>query len=101
MSEGTAYEGPAIVELMGHRRLAGHVTEAQMYGTTLLRVDVPQGDGSTATQFYGGSSIYALTPTTEAMVERIAATNSVRPVERWELPSADADDPDDREGYQF
>ena len=73
---------------MGHRRLAGHVSEAQMYGSTLLRVDVPQGDGSVATQFYGGSSIYALTPTTEEMVQRIAGTNRVAPIQRWELPSA-------------
>ena len=96
MSEGTAYEGPAVIELMGHRRLAGYVSEAQMYGTTLLRIDVVQGEGSTATQFYGGASIYALTPTTEEMVERIAGSNRVEPVQRWELPSAD-DERDDPE----
>ncbi len=92
LSENGAYEGPAIVELMGHRRLAGHVSETEMFGTKLLRVDVPQSDGSVATQFYGGGSIYCLTPTTEEMVERIARTNSVRPVQRWELAAGDESD---------
>lgn len=84
MSDGNAYEGPAIVELMGHRRIAGHVSEACQYGASMLRVDIPSEPPMT--QFYGGSSIYALTPTTpeivEAMAKRISTTP---PVSRYEL----------------
>ena len=94
MSENGAYEGPAVIELMGHRRLAGHVSEAEMFGTKLLRVDVAQGDGQVATQLYGGGAIYCLTPTTEEVVERMSrlASNSVKPIERWELPAPEEDE---------
>lgn len=103
MSENGAYEGPAIIELMGHRRLAGHVSEVDMYGAKLLRVDVPGQDGQQvgATQFYSAASIYCLTPTTEEMVQKISAGNRVRPVERWELPAADSSDPADYDEEVF
>lgn len=81
----TGFEGWAIVELMGHRRLAGYVKPAPMFGTELLRIDIPGEDGPEATQFYGGSSIYCLTPTTEEIARRVAASCKPEPVQRWEL----------------
>jgi hypothetical protein len=36
------YEGWAIVELMGHRRLAGWVQEVELAGAPMLRLDVPE-----------------------------------------------------------
>lgn len=42
-AEQKAYEGWAIVELMGHVRLAGRVSPAPMFGTELLRIDIPNG----------------------------------------------------------
>ncbi|XXX79239.1 hypothetical protein WMF30_10735 [Sorangium sp. So ce134] len=59
MSDSTAYQGWAIVELMGHRRLAGRVSEVTQYGATQLRLDVPgEGDAVMATQFYSGGALY-------------------------------------------
>lgn len=81
----TAYEGWAIVELMGHRRLAGHVSEAVQYGAPMLRLDVPGQDGLIATQFYGGAALYCVTPTTEEIARAVASTSSPAPVQRWEL----------------
>lgn len=68
------YEGWAVVELMGHRRLAGYVREAAAFGTSLLRVDVPGDDPAIAfaTQYYGGGSIYALTPCTEEIARSLS-----------------------------
>lgn len=61
-----AYEGWALVELMGHRQTAGRIAEVEMAGTKLVRVDTPgQGDETIATQFYGGAAIYCVTPCTE------------------------------------
>ena len=61
-----AYEGWALVELMGHRQTAGRVAEVEMAGTKLLRVDTPgDGDECIATQFYGGPAIYCVTPCKE------------------------------------
>ena len=77
-----AFEGWGIVELMGHRRVAGRVSEVEQYGATMLRVDVPQGD-DWVTQFYGGSAIYCLTPTTEAIARQVAVPPE--PAHAWEL----------------
>ena len=84
--EAKAYEGWAILELMGHRRLGGRVCQVEQYGTVMIRVDVPDGEGW-STQFYGGGSIYCLTPTTEAIARAVAARNKPEPVHAWELPA--------------
>lgn len=68
------YEGFAVVELMGHRRLAGYVREVSMFGTAMLRVDVPgdEPENAHATQYYGGGSIYALTPCSEEIARALS-----------------------------
>lgn len=91
------YEGWAIVELLGHRRLGGRVCQAEQYGVAMLRVDVPGDDGEiVATQFCGGSSIYALTPCSEDAAKAVAKSNRPEPVTRWELPALAAP-----EGHQI
>lgn len=82
------YKGHAVVELMGHRRLAGRVEEVQQYGVTMLRLDVPGPDGATvATQFYGGAAIYCLTPCDEATAIAVARmSGDAAPVKAWEMP---------------
>ncbi|MGH3439873.1 MAG: hypothetical protein ACRDRN_25940 [Sciscionella sp.] len=40
-TEPTAFEGWVILELMGHRRLAGYLCERQIGGVNFLRLDVP------------------------------------------------------------
>lgn len=89
----------AILELMGHRRLGGMVSEATIAGSAMLRIDVPGPDGATmATQFYGGGSVYCLTPTTEAMARAVARTAQPEPVARWELPQLPQSTEGDRSG---
>ena len=78
----TQYEGWTILELMGHRRLAGYVTEAEIAGGKFIRIDVPGKDGhgprsTVATQFYGASSVYCLTPTTEEIARKVAEQSQV------------------------
>lgn len=82
-----SYEGWAIVELMGHRRIAGRVSQAEQYGTAMLRIDVPsEKPEEFQTQFYGGPSIYCLTPTTEEVARAIAVRSRPTPVHAWEFP---------------
>lgn len=84
----TGYEGWAILELMGHRRLGGRVSQVEQYGAPMLRIDIPGEAGEdVATQFYGGGSIYCLTPTTEDVARAVALRNQPAPVQRWELPA--------------
>lgn len=75
----------AILELMGHRRLAGKVTEAQVGGATMLRIDIPAKDSFRTTQFYSPSAVYCITPTSEAIAREVAQMGSAEPVHAWEF----------------
>lgn len=91
MSAGASgFDGWAILELMGHRRLAGKLTEVS--GGALagfVRIDVPgEGDAVTATQFYAPAAVYCITPTTEETARAVARGSQPAPVQRWELPPA-------------
>lgn len=74
-----------ILELMGHRRLAGHLTEVEIAGKGFLRIDVPGGGGPDATQFISPASVYAITPTTEETARKVATLSRPQPVTPWEL----------------
>ena len=69
----------AIVEIFGHRKLAGRTREEERFGAKMLRIDVPTiviGDGDAlvvsgwTTSFYGGASIFSFSLTDEATVFR-------------------------------
>jgi len=78
-----------LVELMGHRRVAARVSEATIAGAGFLRLDEPAVNGTPGrTQFVAPGSVYALHPTTEAVVTAMAAKWRTDPVQRWELPAA-------------
>lgn len=81
----------AIVEQMGHKRIAGRVTEVVLAGHGFLRIDVPSADDPekwSATQFISpaSGSIYALTPVSEEVARAVARTAKPEPVHTWELP---------------
>lgn len=86
------FEGWAILELMGHRRLGGFVSEATLAGGAFIRIDVPAEVEGTkpATQFYSPSSVYCLTPTTEDVARKVAKLAQPTPVHQWELPQLPA-----------
>jgi len=90
MTNPTEPEEPiwAIVELMGHVRMAGRVTEEERFGSKLGRVDVPRTDGTFSTHYFGGGSVYRLSPTTEEIARAVAAHNQPQPVHSWEMPKA-------------
>lgn len=89
----------AIVEVFGHRRHVGRIVEVERFGAKMLRVDVPtDGDfekGYT-THFYGGASIFGLTPTDAETVRR--SNEPYRPAGRYSLPAPDAPDDGDEGG---
>lgn len=78
----------AIVEVFGHRRLAGRISEEERFGAKMLRIDVPtveftepstehpQGERYVAgwtTQWYGGASLFSVTPSDEVSALRARA----------------------------
>lgn len=105
----------AILELMGHVKLAGRVTEEERFGSKMGRIDVPdcipcdckgadqihgndrfdcpkcKGSGfleKFTTHYFGGGSIYRLTPTSEEVARAVAANHKPQPISPWELPRA-------------
>jgi len=98
MADEEKFDAWAIVELMGHRKLAGKVSEKIIAGQPLLRIDVPKsGEQKAFTTFYGPGSIYSLTPTTEEIARRFAAARIEAPVSVYELPQLPAPDLTDRD----
>ena len=64
----------AIVEIMGHSRFAGRVSEDASLGVPLLRVDVPAiGEAPAFTKMFGAGSIFGVTLCTEAAAREAAA----------------------------
>lgn len=100
-----SFECWAVLELFGHVRLAGKVTEASIGGCSFIRVDVPKADGEIDfTRYFGNGAIYSMTPVTEEVARRVGNGSAQAPVKPWEMPSAPQlssgsldDDDDDRD----
>jgi hypothetical protein len=90
MTQITAYEGWAMLEVMGHRQRVGRVQEVEMYGGKMLRIDIPL-EGGDVTEFYNCASIYALRPLSEEVARDAAKRHvdprPVRPVDYRALPA--------------
>ena len=85
------FECWAIIELFGHQRMAGLVTEATIGGCSFVRVDVPVSPEEGAshqfiTRFLGNGAIYALNPVSEAIAREAANVFGWVPVNAYELP---------------
>ena len=86
MPDTETFDQWAIVELMGHRKLAGRVSEQIIAGTPLLRIDVPDTPGVPGfTTYYGAAVIYSLTPTAEQICIAYATAHRERPIQAYEL----------------
>lgn len=76
----------AILELFGHQRLAGFVSEYAFAGEMFARIDVPEaGDLKRFTRFFGGKAIYSLNPVTEEIARRLVAAWRAVPIQPFEL----------------
>lgn len=74
----------AIVEIMGHQRFAGRVTEQAVGGTNFVRVDVPEvGECQPFTKLFGSAAIYAITPVDEETARGAAGQLRQRPMDEF------------------
>ena len=95
----TKFEEWAVVEIMGHKRFAGLVTEQAVGGTSFVRIDVPQielktGDVLPAfTKLFGAASIYCISPCTEETAKAFAASIRAEGFSRYEAPRLTQKDP--------
>jgi hypothetical protein len=86
MEDKTEFREWCIVELFGHQKIAGVVTEQTIGGCNFVRVDVPGCKSQKSfTKFYGQGAIYSMTPTTEKLVMMWLENNIQTPVHRYEL----------------
>ena len=94
---GEKFEGWAIVEMLGHKKIAGYLSEQAIGGGAMLRIDVPETKSGTVpsrwdsdsgpdtapySKFVGIGSIYAITPCTEEFARKAA-----RVIERHNSPT--------------
>ena len=100
---GTELKSWALVELFGHQRIVGYLSQ-QTFGTgVLFRVDVPDLTSSGKvirngfTRYFGLSSIYSITPISEEMVRRLLPSIDGTPGEARVLTSRSYSDNED--GY--
>lgn len=76
----------AIVELFGHQKMAGKVTEHTIGSATFIRIDVPETKRSpTFTRFINPASVYAIKPVTEEVAKESASRIASAPIELWDI----------------
>ncbi len=77
----------ALVELFGHQKIVGKVTESSIAGGAFLRVDVPGFNGEKPfTRFFGPGAVYSINPVTEEIARGLIMQYRNEPVSRFELP---------------
>lgn len=104
----------AIVELMGHVRLAGKLSEEEKFGSKMGRLDIPTYEKCTCqnavrpsvesptvecsqcmgagfvtkfiTQFFGGGSVYRISVVSEEAARHAAKSTAPAPISPWDFP---------------
>jgi hypothetical protein len=77
-------EGWAVVELFGHDRIAGYVSEQEWAGAAFVRVDVPEVDGEEAySKLFGPAAIFSTTFVSEDVARAACQRFAVRPLGTW------------------
>jgi hypothetical protein len=78
------FEQWAIVELFGHQKIAGLVSEQVVGGCSFVRVDVPALDNRQAyTKLYGQNAIYCMTFVDEETASVAAKYFDQKPISEW------------------
>jgi hypothetical protein len=79
------FECWAIIELFGHNKITGKVTEQTIGGSSMVRVDVPDTEQVPAfTRLLNVSAIYAINPVTEEVARAYASRSQVQPIASYD-----------------
>jgi hypothetical protein len=71
MDQTERFDSWAIVDIFGHQKFAGRVTEQAIGGASFVRIDVPECDNAPAyTKLFGAAAIYCITPSTEELARK-------------------------------
>lgn len=77
------FETWGVVEVMGHARFAGFISEQVIGGASFVRVDVP--GNPEFSKMLGASAIYSITPTSEAFARGMAQAERMKPWSVFDL----------------
>lgn len=82
------FESWALVELMGHNKIAGKVTEHKFGNQSMLRVDVPDvGELPAFTKIIAVNAVYAINPLSEQDAVDYAKILNAKPLDVWDMQS--------------
>lgn len=86
MSSEAAFEAWGIVDLFGHQRIAGKISEQVIAGETFIRVDIPVGD-EFHTRLFGKGAIYSMSISDEEMARGVAkyTAENARPISPYTM----------------
>jgi len=65
----------AIVEIMGHQRTAGRISTDKEFGTSMLQLEVPYGDGFVRQFLSPTGAVFRITECSEEMARSVADGN--------------------------
>lgn len=112
----SAFEGWAVVELLGHRVRYGRVTEVTMFGEAFCRIEIPTEPPTV--EHYSGKALYGIREASEATIRAYHAPRRALPEgevvvddadwdadeedcpDDYELPMRSAAKPDDESGVE-
>jgi len=94
------FEAWGLLELFGHQRIAGKLSEETIGGCHFIRIDVPELPELPRavetpfgrplvpgyTRYFTQGAIYSMTPTSEAVARKMAASLRAVPVQAYDLP---------------
>lgn len=80
------FEINAVVELFGHQKMAGKVTDQTIGGSSFIRIDVPETSIQPAfSRMLNPSAIYAINPVTEEVMLHMAENIQNKPIQSWDI----------------
>lgn len=98
LPQDSPFQAWCVVEIMGHKRFAGLVSEQSIGGNSFVRVDVPEIESSNGrklpafSKLFGTGSIYCLSPCTEETARAFAAKLRCEAFDLYEAPRLPAPD---------
>ena len=100
-TEVKPFEGWAVLEIMGHNKFAGLVSEQTIAGHGFIRIDVPEVELENGTKLpaftkiFGAGSIYAISPCTEETAKAFVAMYRARAFSEYSIPRLTSNQRDD------
>ncbi|MBI2427515.1 MAG: hypothetical protein HYV29_01710 [Ignavibacteriales bacterium] len=92
----------AYVEIMGHQKIAGRVSERKVGVSVMLQIDVPNPtEGYSHSVLYSPQSIFSIQPTTEEWCRKFIAARIEYPVLPYIPASRQLSAPDDEHNNDY